>query len=510
MDKPILVAGATGYVGGRLTPLLLKKGCRVRALTRNPQKLRSRPWGGHENLEAVQGDMHDCACVHKALSGCGVVYYLVHSMEEGHRDFSEAERRAACNMVRGLKGSGVERVIYLSGLLPDDEDLSVHLRSRNEVADILSLADAPLTTLRAAQIIGSGSASFEMIRWLVERLPVMITPKWTHVRTQPIAVTDVLGYLAGALEHPETAGETYDIGGPDILSYADLFRLYAEAAGLSRRLLIPVPFISLELSAKVIGLLTPVPGALARPLIQGMRNEVVCAENRIRRIIPQELTPIRTAIERALGHVRENTVKSSWFDAGLSTMPEWIQHGDADYAASAVYSDAYAVRLAASPEDVWQPIVRIGGESGWYGKNFLWRLRGLMDRFVGGPGVQRGRRSAEELYVGDGLDFWRVLAVEPRRRLLLFTEMRLPGEGLLDLRLLPVRGEKEAGGPDTELLLRLYFRPRGLPGRAYWYAVTPFHSLVFKDMLREIARRIDRPVLDGPRRVKDAPPPEDL
>ncbi len=502
MQEPVLVAGATGYVGGRLVPLLLGKGYRVRVLSRSVEKVRSRPWGGHEDMEIARGDMHDLESVRRAVRGCGVVYYLVHSMEAKHSDFRDADRRAAYNMVRALKGCSVRRVVYLSGLLPDDPHLSEHLRSRGEVEEILSLSDTPLTTLRAAQLIGSGSASFEMIRWLVDRLPIMLIPKWTQVLTQPISITDALEYLLGVLEHPETAGESYDIGGPDILSYKDLFRLYAEVAGLNRRLLIPFPWLSLDLSARWISFITPIPGALARPLLEGMRNEVVCSETRIRKIIPLELTPIRVAIARALGHLRQQSVKSSWFDAGAPRVPEWVLRGDAGYAGSAVYNDAYAIRLAATPAEVWEPIVHIGGSTGWYSSNLLWRIRGLMDKMIGGPGIHRGRRSTNDLYVGDGLDFWRVLNIQPQKRLLLFTEMRLPGEGLLDLRIVPLAPDANTKEPCTELTLSLYFRPGGLPGRAYWYAVSPFHRLVFMDMLRAIAERIGKPVRDGPKRTR--------
>ncbi|MCC8193324.1 MAG: SDR family oxidoreductase [Deltaproteobacteria bacterium] len=501
-QKPVLVAGATGYVGGRLVPLLLKKGCRVRAFTRSLQKVRSRPWGGHENLEIAQGDMHDAASVARAVEGCAAVYYLVHSMEAQYTDFWEADRHAAYNMVRALKGRRDCRLIYLSGLLPDDPDLSTHLRSRAEVAKILSLADSPVTTLRAAQIIGAGSASFEMLRWLTDRLSIMLTPKWTHVKTQPISITDTLGYLAGVLDHPETEGESYDIGGPDILSYGELINLYAAVAGLRKRIQIPFPWLGLDLSARWISLVTPIPYALARPLLEGMRNEVVCKENRIRNVIPQELTPIRTAIERALGHLRHQTVKSSWFDAGLPSVPEWVLEGDAAHARGSVYTDTYAVRLDASPAEVWRPIVRIGGTTGWYSKNILWKLRGFLDTLMGGPGTRRGRRSGENLFVGDGLDFWRVLDIRPEKRLLLFTEMRLPGEGLLDLQINP--GFATGGNPEkgTDLVLSLRFRPRGLLGVFYWYAVSPLHRFVFVAMLKAIAERIRRPVLRGPVRMK--------
>lgn len=502
MEVPILVAGATGYVGGRLVPLLLNRGCRVRALTRNVAKVRSRPWGNHENLEVAQGDMHDAESVRRAVEGCGIVYYLIHSMEAQYTDFCEADRHAAYNMVRALKGNHDCRLIYLSGLLPDDPQLSAHLRSRAEVAEILSLSDAPVTTLRAAQVIGAGSASFEMLRWLTDRLVVMLTPKWTHVRTQPISITDTLGYLTGVLDHAETAGKTYDIGGPDILSYKDLINLYAAAAGLPKRVLIPFPLLSLDLSARWINLITPIPYALARPLLEGMRNEVVCRENTIRNTIPLELTPIRTAIERALGHLRHQTVKSSWFDAGLPAVPEWVMDGDAAHARGSVYTDAYAVRLDAAPSEVWQPIVRIGGATGWYSKNILWKLRGFMDTLIGGPGTRRGRRSTENLFVGDGLDFWRVLDIRTEKRLLLFTEMRLPGEGLLELQINPGRTEPAAPERGTDLVLFLRFRSRGLLGVLYWYAVSPFHRFVFMSMLKAIAERIGCPVIRGPERLR--------
>lgn len=500
MEKTVLVAGATGYVGGRLVPMLLQKGYRVKAFARRPEKVRSRPWGGHENLETVHGDMLDGESVRKAVKGCDAIYYLVHSME-ARRDFCDADRHAAYNLVKALKGRANCRLIYLSGLLPEEAHVSAHLRSRAEVAEILSLADAPVTTLRAAQLIGAGSASFEMIRWLVDRLPVMITPKWTHVHTQPISIADALGYLTGVLEHPETAGQTYDIGGPDILSYEELFALYAEAAGLRKRVLIPVPWMTLGLSAAIISLVTPIPGALARPLIEGMRNEVVCRENRIRDIVPIPLTPISVAIGRALEDLREQSVQTCWFDAGFPTVPEWVLCGDPGYASAAVRRDAYSIALEADVDAVWEMIARIGGANGWYSVNILWRLRGVMDKIVGGPGIQRGRRSHEQLYVGDGLDFWRVLDIQPGKRLLLFTEMRMPGEGLLDFRVTPGRFGP-AKVPGTELRLVLYFQPRGLLGHMYWHAVAPFHRLVFMAMLRAIAERTGRPVLRGPERVK--------
>ncbi len=496
--ETILVTGATGYVGGRLAPLLLSKGYKVRVLVRAALKLKSRPWASHENLEIVEGDMHDEAALHQALAGCDVMYYLVHSMKE-EGDFAATDRDAAYTAVRALRGLDVKRIIYLSGILPPGDKVSPHLRSRAEVGTILALSGVPVTTLRAAQIIGVGSASFEMIRYLVDRLPIMLTPHWLHVRTQPISMSNVLVYLAGVLEKPETAGQTYDIGGKDIMTYRQLLDAYAEAAGLPRRRMIPVPGMSLWLSSHWVSWVTPIPAPLVRALVEGLRNEVICADERIREIIPQDLLGVKQAVARALGRVRRKDVDTSWLDAGLPAVPEWLAHGDPDYAGGALRSDAYRMVLKARPEEVWRPIVRIGGQNGWYSRNFLWKLRGFMDRLAGGPGTQRGRRDPDNLFIGDGLDFWRVMDVRENERLLLLTEMRLPGEGLMDVTLTPLASD------ETELRISLYFRPHGVMGLAYWYGVTPFHGMAFKGMLRAIARNLARPVVIEPQRVKAHP-----
>ena len=498
MQQQILVIGATGYVGGRLVPLLLKKGYTVHALTRNPQKILSRPWGNHPQLIISQGDMHEKESIRPAVEKCDIIYYLVHSMEAKYSDFSEADRYAAYNLVETLKGATHKRLIYLSGLFPKEAELSPHLRSRAEVARILSLADAQLTTLRAAQLIGAGSASFEMLRWLTDRVPVMLTPKWTYVQTQPISITDALNYLTSVIECPETIGHSYDIGGPDILSYKDLVHLYAKSASLRKRWLIPFPWMTFKFSAQLVHLFTPIPYALALPLLEGMRNEVVCQDKRIKELIPLDLMPIELAIENALGHTRDQDISSSWLDAGLPSMPEWVILGDAQHAQGTVYSDGYSIRLDATPEEVWQPIVKIGGSTGWYSKNILWKTRGVIDIIFGGPGLARGRRSMEDLYVGDSLDFWRVLEIHPSKKLLLITEMRLPGVGLLDLSIHP--GQKEGDG--TTLTLSLYFKPHGIGGRLYWHLVSPFHRFVFLAMLKSIAKRLSKPILSPAARIK--------
>ncbi len=491
-DGPVLVTGATGYVGGRLVPRLLDAGHRVRAIARAPAKLACRPWAGHPNLEIVKADALEAASLAKALRGCRAAYYLVHSMNPGTRDFAASDRQAALNMAAAAELAGLEQIIYLGGLVPDDPAISHHLRSRAEVGHILAAGATPLTWLRAAMILGSGSASFEMLRYLAERLPLMITPSWVHSRVQPIAIRDVLGYLRGALERPAARGQTLDIGGPDVLTYAELFQLYAREAGLGPRLIVPVPFFSPRLSSYWVHLVTPVPAAIARPLAEGLRNTAVCRDDRARILIPQELTTCRQAIVRALRRLEEQRVESCWMDAGRLTTPEWAQCEDAPYAGGTVLETAARVVLAARPEEVWPALAGIGGRRGWYAGDLLWALRGWLDRLLGGVGRGRGRRHPDQIWTGDALDFWRVLAVEPPRRLLLLAEMRMPGQAVLDLRLAD-------GGPGrAEVRLIARFQPRGLAGLAYWYALLPAHGLVFGAMLKGLARRLGLDILEGP------------
>ena len=502
MSDRILVTGATGYVGGRLAPLLLARGHKVRVFVRSRAKLEGRAWARHENLEIAQGDMLCAEDIRAALSGCSAAYYLVHSMAEPG-DFSACDRNAAYNMAAALQGSGVQRLIYLSGVLPQGPNTSPHLKSREEVGRILALGGAPLTILQACLIIGVGSASFSMLRHLVDRMPVMMTPRWVKTRTQPISMTNVLHYLAGVLEHPETSGQTYEIGGPDVVTYRELMEMYAAVAGLKPRKIIPFPGLTPRLSACFVGLATPVPYALAKTLVDGLRGDVLCTDTRIRDIIPQELFPVRQAVSRALGRVRSRDVDTSWRDAGLPVVPEWLAKGDPAYAGGTLRTDAFTVRLRATPEEIWPSIERIGGETGWYSQNALWKLRGLIDRLLGGPGVQRGRRSRDTVIVGDSLDFWRVMDVRPARRLLLLTEMRLPGEGLLDIALHPASGSALTEG--TDVTVSLYYRPRGIGGRLYWHAVSPFHAMAFKGMLRAIAQELDKAVIMPPQRTTALP-----
>ncbi len=491
-SEPVLVTGATGYVGGRLIPLLLESGCRVRAMARSVDKLTRRPWAGHKNVEIVHGDALDRESLVGAAKGCWAIYYLIHSMSGPKREFAEKDRAAAENLVAAAEGAGTDRVVYLGGLGEESRGLSEHLQSRHEVARILQAGPVPATHLRAGMILGSGSASFEILRYLVDRLPVMVTPKWVHTPSQPIAIRDVLHYLKGCLEQEATKGQTLDIGGPDILTYRDIMDLYAEEARLRERLVLPVPVLTPTLSSYWIHLVTPVHASIARPLAEGLSIPVLCEDNRILEMIPRERLTCREAIRLALDRVEQQRVETSWTDAGGMAPPEWLQEGDASYAGGTVLTCAHRIRLRADPEEVWAPISKLGGKNGWYYGDFLWVVRGWMDMLAGGSGIRRGRRHPEQLYPGDALDFWRVLEVDAPNRLVLVAEMKMPGEATLEFRI----ARTEDG--ETELRQISTFLPRGLYGIGYWWAFYPFHVWLFRGMLQSIAERVGRPVVEGP------------
>ena len=494
-SHPVLVTGATGYVGGRLIPALLDAGYRVRAMGRSMDKLGCRPWAHHPDVELVVGDVLDPDSLRQAAEGCEAAYYLVHSMIAQKDKFVEADRRAARNMVAAAEGAGLKRMIYLGGLAEaGDGVLSKHLQSRIEVADILQSGPVPTTDLRAPMILGSGSASFEILRYLVERLPVMITPRWVRSINQPIAIRDVIAYLVGCLAHEETVGETFDIGGPEVITYRDLLDIYAREAGLRKRLIIPVPVLTPTLSAYWIHLISPVPTSIALPLTEGLTSDAVCTENRIRDIMPRKLLNCHEAIRLALDRLKQQQVDTCWMDAGELIEPEWAHCGDAGWAGGTIMTCGYRAQIQASAEDLWEPVRSIGGKTGWYYLDVLWQLRGAMDRAVGGVGLRRGRRHPTELMVGDALDFWRVLAVEPPHRLLLLAEMKTPGEALLEFQITPL------GDDRAELQMLSRFLPRGLAGILYWYGLYPFHEWIFYGMLKSMARSVGKPVLVGPQR----------
>jgi uncharacterized protein YbjT (DUF2867 family) len=472
--KRIAIAGATGYIGGRLAPRLLEAGYCLRCLVRSPRKLEGREWTSDPRVEVVPSDLDDHAALTRDLSGCHVAFYLIHSMMSSDRAYAEHDLALARTFAAAARDAGVGRIIYLGGLGEMGSGLSEHLESRRHVESALASTGVPVTVLRAAMIIGSGSASFEIMRYLVQRLPVMITPIWVSTRCQPIAIENVLGYLVGVLSSDDTIGQVFDIGGREISTYRDIMRIMAEELDLPRRWILPVPLLTPRLSSHWIQLVTPLSHRIARPLAEGLKNEVICRENRITRLIPQARLDVREAIHAALSQVKAHLVETHWSMAG--PIP-----GDPDWSGGTVFRDQRQIAIALPARTVFRAVCRVGGDRGW-NTSWLWRLRGWLDRRAGGPGLRRGRRHPDLLRYGDVLDFWRVVGIERDRSLSLRAEMKLPGQALLDFRLTP-DGESKCMLSQTAL-----FEPRGLAGLVYWYAAVPFHGVVFRTMLAGIRR----------------------
>jgi len=468
----IAIVGATGYVGGRLVPKLLEARHSIRCLVRSPEKLTEREWASHPNVGIRRSDLTDVASLSRDLQGCEVAYYLVHSMMAAGSEYAAKDRDLARSFAQAAGQSGVQRIIYLGGLGETGADLSEHLSSRREVESTLNSTGIPITVLRAAMIIGSGSASFEILRYLVQRLPVMITPKWVATKCQPIAIENVLSYLVGVLRADETIGRVFDIGGPDILPYRDIMRIMAEELKLPPRIIIPVPVLTPRLSSYWIHFVTPLSSKIARPLTEGLRNPVVCRDDRITNILPQKLLSIREAIRAALNQLEALEVETNWSMAG--PVP-----GDPDWSGGKVFRDAREVLIDAPASSVFRAVCRIGGKNGW-SMSWLWRLRGSIDRLAGGPGLRRGRRDPNRLRFGDALDFWRVVGIEADRHVSLRAEMRMPGAAVLDFRI-----ESTTDGR-SKLCQTALFQPRGLLGLFYWWTVFPFHYFVFRKLLAGI------------------------
>jgi len=475
----IFVTGATGYVGGRLVPALLAAGHPVRCFVREPRKLDERSWRSDPRVEIVKGDLGHAETLARHMDGCAAAYYLVHSMEASGKAYASRDRQLAEAFASAAAEARVARIIYLGGLGELGDSLSPHLRSRREVEERLHSSGVPVTALRAAMVIGAGSASFEILRYLVERLPVMITPRWVITECQPVAIDDVLYWLVRCLEVPETIGRTLEIGGPDIVAYRDLMHIMAEEAGLRRRLILPVPVLTPRLSAGWIGLVTPVSYRIARPLAEGLRNRVVVTRNDVQDLMPHQALDVRSAIRKALQSVRDLDVETRWSAAG--TIP-----GDPQWAGGAVFCDERRIVVEADAPATFAAICRIGGGNGWYAADILWRVRGIMDKAVGGPGLRRGRRHPERVEFGEALDFWRVIGIQRNKALALIAEMKVPGTAMLSFDLTPAEGAK--GRVVTLLTMTARFRPKGLLGLLYWYSVLPLHAIVFGGMLRGIRR----------------------
>jgi len=475
----VLVTGATGYIGGRLIPRLLERGHAVRVLARDARRVEGRSW--RERVEVAEGDLADPASLRPALDGIDTAYYLVHSMTAG-KDFAELDRRAARNFVSAAEG--VRRVVYLGGLLPTGDDVSEHLASRAEVGEILR-AGLPTVELRAGPIIGSGSASFEMVRYLTERLPAMIAPRWVLNEVQPIAVRDILAYLVAALEWPEPG--VVEVGA-DRLTFKRMMEVYAEVRGL-RRVIVPVPVFAPRLAARWVGLVTPIGNRLAVPLVEGVVHPVIADVSRARKLAPDiEPLPYRRAVELALERVETESVETRWSGA-MGHAPTY-EMDDRE----GTFREVRTRFVEASPTRVFSEFSRLGGDRGWLTWNLAWSLRGVMDRLAGGPGLRRGRRHPTELHPGESLDFWRVEAVDPPRLLRLRAEMKVPGRAWLQWEAVP-----EEGG--TRLIQTARFAPRGLPGAAYWYVLYPLHRRIFSDLTRALSKSAEEP-------EREATPPE--
>jgi uncharacterized protein YbjT (DUF2867 family) len=505
----ILVTGATGYIGGRLVPELLARGYRVRVMVRHVLPVHRQMWPG---AEVVVGDALALESLEGALDGVSIAYYLIHSMLLGRDDFVSADRQAAANFRSAAEEQGVRRIIYLGGLGDIRSRLSDHLRSRMEVARELSVSSVPVTILRAAIIIGSGSASYEIIKDLVSKLPVIPVPPFARTRCQPISIRDVIKYLVGVMETPFTSGLTFDIGGDEIMTYEEMAKVVT-AVLHKRRFFFHVPFSYLEFYSYLASLLTPVPAPITRCLMEGLRNEVVCLDDSIRQYIPFETVGFRTAIIRALSREDQDRVRTRWSDAyppahELAMKLHELEEGPN-------YSAAYSLVTEKEASKLFLSICRIGGREGWFHSNWMWRLRGAMDRVLRGVGSARGRRHSGSLEMDDVIDFWRVEDIQMDRRLLLRSEMKMPGKAWLEFTIEPVGSERKAGimgkgkpaagveappgayapftggeGPElNRLSVKAYYETSGLLGRLYWYIFLPFHHIIFKGLIRQIEER---------------------
>ncbi len=482
MGVRVLATGSTGYIGGRLVPRLLERGHVVRCLGRDPGRLSGRGWG---DIEIVEGDLLDRDAVAGSMVGIEVAYYLAHSMTS-ERAFRELDYEMATIFGEEAARAGLRRIIYLGGLGDPDKVHSKHLVSRQEVGRALAAAGVPVVEFRAAVIVGSGSASFEMLRYLTERLPLMITPRWVDTRCQPIGLRDVLDYLLEALVHP-TAEGVYEIGGRDVLTYREMMHDYARVRGL-RRVIIALPVPRPQLSSRFVGLVTPIPYRLAQPLIESLRTEVVVRDDRAAQQFSVQPIGYREALGRALARVATDQVETTWASS-ITTGSDRLEGRKLSTHEGMLY-ERHSTTVAASPAQAFSAICALGGDSGWPAGNWLWQTRGLIDRVIGGVGMRRGRRHPRELAVGEPLDFWRVEALQENRLLRLRAEMKLPGAAWLQFEV-----AERAGGCAVEQTA--FYDPRGFLGYLYWYLVLPFHRFIFPGLLAAVRERAELAALSA-------------
>ena len=484
-SQRVLVTGATGYIGGRLVPLLIQDGHKVRVLVRSPEKLNDVPW--HNDVEIIQGDLSDKDSVAGAMQGMDTVYFLVHSMASG-KGFADQEERIAHIVADAAAEAGVQRIVYLGGLHPEGE-LSPHMRSRTEVGRILLEGKVPAVVYQAGVVIGSGSASFEMIRHLTETLPVMPAPSWVRRRIEPIAIRDVLHYLARAVDVPADVNRTFDIGSREVLTYAEIMNGYAEEAGLPRRRIYALPLPAPRLAGLWVALVTPIPRSMSLPLVESLQHDAVSKEHDIDRFVPVPdggLTGYQEAVKRALGKEKRGEVETTW--AGASPSADEASSplpSDPNWAGQTVYVDSRQRHSSVAPEHVWKVIEGIGGKNGWYSLPMAWAIRGVLDKTVGGAGLTRGRRNPTTLFTGDVVDWWRVELLERGSLLRLRAEMRVPGKAWLELRVDP-------DGAGSLYRQRALYFPKGLGGKLYWWLIAPFHGLIFPSMAKNIIKNASK------------------
>lgn len=477
-----LVTGVTGYIGGRLVPHLLKNGYGVQVLSRDISRLQGRSW--IDKVETVEADVLKPDTLTKALKNVDVAYYLIHSMSTANNtDFHQRDLQAAQHFGDAAKKNKVDRIIYLGGLGNPDDELSEHLASRQQTGQTLRQSGVPVTEFRAAIVVGSGSISFEMIRYLVERVPIMICPSWVYSKVQPIAIRDVLQYLGSAIEKPETKDKIIEIGGSSVITYGDMMCIYAQIKGL-RRFLVPVPVLSPALSSHWVHWMTPVPASLAKPLIKGLKNDVVVESDKAKQLFP-EITPIsyKKSVQLALNRIDTEDVETTWNDSLTSSKgnerPVVLETKEG-------MNIERRMRIVnASQHQVFNTFTSLGGEKGWLTYGWAWKLRGILDRVMGGVGFRRGRRDPQKLRTGDALDFWRVEAIEKDNLLRLRAEMKVPGSAWLEFRAINNDDQQ------TKLVQTAYFAPKGLPGLLYWYGLYPFHALIFSSMIAHIAEEAE-------------------